>query len=193
MAENRKSKDRGYFYLSRAQLFILAIVCIIASIVFFFLGILIGQSIEERKLLQREEPVVKIPIQPKVRSAEEEMTFYDTLTRKAGQSTEKNNPTRPSVVKSTGGDSTAVTTEPVPVTSWSVQVTAFQSSDDASRLASDLAGQGYAAFVASGKVKGKTWHRVRVGNYADKDEAMTVLKKLKDVHRYQNAIITRDN
>ena len=192
MAENRKSKDRGYFYLTRGQLFILAIVFVIASVVFFFLGILIGQSIEERKLLQREEPVVKIPIQPKVRSAEEEMTFYDTLTHKAVPSKETDKIMKPPVAQSTADNSTTVTNT-VPVTSWSVQVTAFQSRDDATRMASDLAGQGYAAFVVSGKVKGKTWHRVRVGTYADKDEAMTALKKFKDAHRYRNAIITRDN
>ena len=192
MAENRKSKNGGYFYLTRGQLFILAIVFVIASVVFFFLGILIGQSIEERKLLQREDPVVKIPIQPKVRSAEEEMTFYDTLTHNAAPSKETDKIMKPPVAQSTTHNSTTVTNA-VPVTSWSVQVTAFQSRDDATRMASDLAGQGYAAFVVSGKVKGKTWHRVRVGTYADKDEAMTALKKLKDAHRYQNAIIARDN
>lgn len=193
MAENRKSKDRSYFSVSRGQLFILAIVIIIGSIVFFFLGILIGQSIEERKLLQREEPVVKIPMQPKIRRAEEEMTFYDTLTGKTGQSARTGHLSNTPVDETARLDTTPDMTTTSPTTSWSVQVTAFQSKDDAERMASELAGQGYAAFVVSGQVKGKTWHRVRVGTYESKEEAMVVLKKLKESHRYQNAIITRAN
>lgn len=192
MAENRKSKGHAYYYLSRGQLFILAIVFTIASTIFFFLGILIGQSIEERKLLQREEPIVKLPIQPKVRSPEEEMTFYDTLTGEAGQPTETEGSAQPPTTKSSGQDSTTVVTNVTPEASWSVQVTSFQSKEDATRMAADLTRQGYAAFVVSGKVKGKTWHRVRVGTYPKKDEAMTALKRLKDAHQYQNAIITRE-
>jgi len=156
MAENRKSTTSGYFYLSRAQLFIVAIAFILASTVFFFLGILIGQSIEERKLLQREEPVVKIPI----------------------QDTKASNVVR------------LRTTNP---RSWSVQVTAFQERNDAMQMASELDGEGYSAFVVSGQVKGKTWHRVRVGKYASKEAAMITLEKLRDVERYRNAIITRNN
>jgi DedD protein len=61
----------------------------VASVIIFFLGILIGQWIEERKLLRREEPLVKIPVQPLPRKSssapgtppKEEMTFYDTLAK----------------------------------------------------------------------------------------------------------------
>jgi cell division protein FtsN len=189
MAEKRKSREGGYFYLSRAQLFILAIVFIIASTVFFFLGILIGQRIEERKLLYREEPVVKIPIQPDVGSKEEEMTFYDTLT-----DSDQGEEGRSKSVAGTGNSqSTTIATNSGRTPSWSVQVTAFQNKDDAMHMASKLGGEGYSAFVVSGQVKGKTWHRVRIGRYASKEEAIKALQKLKDVDQYRNAIITRDN
>lgn len=190
MAENQKSSKGSYFYLSRGQLLILAVAFILASAIFFFLGILIGQRIEERKLLHRQEPAVKIPLQPDLNGKEEEMTFYDTLTD-AARVEEETSPgaraegalDRP--VKAVASDPSAP--------SWSVQVTAFQNSSDATQMASELDGEGYAAFVVSGQVKGKTWHRVRVGRYPSREAAATALKKLKNVDRYRNAIITRDN
>jgi cell division protein FtsN len=192
MAEKRTSREGRYFYLTRAQLFILAIVFIIASTLFFFLGILIGQSIEERKLVHREEPVVKIPIQPNAgikQDKEEEMTFYDTLTDGDQGEARRSK----GVAGTDNSGSTAVATNSGVAPSWSVQVTAFQNKDDAMHMASKLEGEGYSAFVVSGQVKGKTWHRVRVGRYASKEQAMQALQKLKDVDRYRNAIITRDD
>ncbi len=87
MAENRRG--RGLYYFSRGQLFVLGLGFTITSVVVFLLGVLIGQGIEERKLLKKEEPLVKIPIQPLPKgsgsapgaSAKEEMTFYETLAK----------------------------------------------------------------------------------------------------------------
>lgn len=89
MAENRKGRGQGLYYLSRGQLFLLALGFTVTSVIVFFLGVLIGQGIEERKLLKKEEPLVKIPIQPLPKgsgsapgaSAKEEMTFYETLAK----------------------------------------------------------------------------------------------------------------
>jgi cell division septation protein DedD len=48
----------------------------------FFLGMLVGQGMEERKIVKPAEPVMKIPIRPP-QGANSEITFYDTLTRPA--------------------------------------------------------------------------------------------------------------
>lgn len=190
MPENQKSTKASYFYLSRGQLLILAIAFVLASTIFFFLGILIGQRIEERKLLHRQEPAVKMPLKPDLEGKEEEMTFYDTLTDAARLEAQappgaRGDGTLDRHVKAAASDPGAP--------SWSVQVTAFQNEDDATQMASELDGEGYSAFVVSGQVKGKTWHRVRVGRYPSREAAMTALQKLKNVDRYRNAIITRDN
>jgi len=70
---------------------ILAVGLMVTCTITFFLGMLIGQGIEERKLLKREGPgpVVKIPTRPPRRGSssarataqDQEMTFYDTLTK----------------------------------------------------------------------------------------------------------------
>ncbi len=70
---------------------ILAVGFTVTCTLTFFLGMLIGQGIEERKLLKKEGqgPVAKIPTRPPRRGSsaaratpqDQEMTFYDTLTK----------------------------------------------------------------------------------------------------------------
>ena len=70
---------------------ILAVGFMVTCTITFFLGMLIGQGIEERKLLKREGPgsVAKIPTRAPSRGTrstrattqDQEMTFYDTLTK----------------------------------------------------------------------------------------------------------------
>ncbi len=91
MAENRRSRSQGFYYFSRGQLAILAVGFTVTCTLTFFLGMLIGQGIEERKLLKREGQgsVAKIPTRPPRRGSsparatpqDQEMTFYDTLTK----------------------------------------------------------------------------------------------------------------
>jgi cell division septation protein DedD len=86
MAENRKGKDKR-FYFSRGQFLLLGCGFSVASMIVFFLGMLVGQGMEERKIVKPAEPAMRIPIRPSASSAsagaKEEITFYDTLTRPA--------------------------------------------------------------------------------------------------------------
>lgn len=88
MAENRRDRDKR-FYFSRGQLVLLGGAFTLASLVIFFLGIIVGRSIEERKMARPEEPLIKIPITPSTQGGgagttdqvREELTFYDTLAK----------------------------------------------------------------------------------------------------------------
>lgn len=88
MAENRRGMDKRY-YFSRGQFILLGCGFIVVSVIIFFLGMLVGQDIEERKIVKPAEPLIKIPVKPAqgTNSApawgKEEMTFYDTLTKSA--------------------------------------------------------------------------------------------------------------
>lgn len=63
MAENRRGKD-GRFYFSRSQMILLGAAFTAASLIIFVLGVFVGKGIEGRRLLKKEEPLVKIPIKP---------------------------------------------------------------------------------------------------------------------------------
>lgn len=86
MAENRRGKENR-FYFSRGQMVLLGAAFTVASVIIFFLGIFIGKGIEERRLVRKEEPLVKIPVKPGVQessagstpTARDEITFNDPL------------------------------------------------------------------------------------------------------------------
>lgn len=89
MAENRRGKENR-FYFSRGQLVLLGAAFTVGSIIIFFLGIFVGQSIEERKLLKKEEPLVKIPVKPGAQESssapaspptKDEITFNESVTK----------------------------------------------------------------------------------------------------------------
>jgi cell division septation protein DedD len=88
MAENRRGKDKRY-YFNRVQMVLLAAGFTIASAVIFILGMVVGKGIEERKIIKAEEPLIKLPVKPGQQSggsaadsdAKDELTFYDTLTK----------------------------------------------------------------------------------------------------------------
>jgi DedD protein len=88
MAENRKGKGKRY-YFSRAQMILLGGGFVVSAAIIFFLGMVVGKGIEERKIVKAEEPLVKIPVKPTpspggssaLAQPKEELTFYDTLTK----------------------------------------------------------------------------------------------------------------
>jgi cell division septation protein DedD len=91
MAENRREKDKR-FYFSRGQMVLLGGAFTLTSVIIFFLGVFTGKGIEERRIVKMEEPPVKIPIKPAAPgggagqggSTKEEMTFYNTLAKPTG-------------------------------------------------------------------------------------------------------------
>jgi cell division protein FtsN len=63
---------------------------------------------------------------------------------------------------------------------YTVQVSSFRSLDQASDLKGRLSKRGYSAYVQSVDLSDKgTWHRVRVGNYRDKDGAERVASDIR--------------
>lgn len=199
MARNRTGRGDGVYYMSRRQMIFLAGGFAVTSLIVFFLGVLIGQGIEERKLLKKEEPVVKIPVEPLLQgpggspAGKEEITFYDTLgkapkgERAARSEKEK---TREGDVKSARAEAkpaareapsrgTEKAPEKAEAAVWAVQVNAFPQERDANRLAQRLKDKGYDAYVVSTSIRGKTWHRVRVGHFATRAEARALQEELK--------------
>lgn len=200
MANQRRSRGEGLYYLSRGQMIILAAGFAVTSVIIFLLGVLIGQGIEERKLLKKEEPLVKIPVEPLLQgsagtpSAKEEITFYDTLAKvpkgtgatgdKTEKASEKLAKTPAAEAGASKGEAPAAQArdkagERTGQSAWTVQVNAFPQERDASRLAKRLTDKGYDAYVVSSNIRGKTWYRVRVGYFATRAQAKAMQEELK--------------
>jgi cell division septation protein DedD len=208
MAENRKGK--GLFYLGRGQIVIIAVGFTVTSVVIFFLGIMVGQGIAEKKMVKGEEPLVKIPVQPlssgsnSEAPAKEEMTFYDTLAKAPTEGGKKTSP-RPEGVKTSekAVKRVAKAEPPAPAQraqekketetrpgKWSVQVNAYLDERDAQDLVKKLSDKGYDAYVVTTNIKGRTWYRVRVGRLATQQEAKNLQQTLMTKERFAKAFAT---
>lgn len=76
-------------------------------------------------------------------------------------------------------------------TGWSIQLGSFSAESSAREIVSSAKSHGFAAYLASVKISGKTLYRVRVGPFADRDVAEATLGKLK--HGYSQASLVAPN
>ena len=210
MAENRKGKDHR-FYFTRNQLLFLGGAFVAAAVVIFFLGVFTGKGIEERRLVKTEAPLVKIPVKPAAPggagaqggSPKDELTFYNTLSKSSGtpsSAVEKEAKPPQKKAKPEIKESKAqAKEEPAPSVDqaeskengkrWTVQVNAFPDERSAKSWVDRLKNKGYNAYVTEVSIKGKTWYRVRVGEYGTREEARKVEETLKTKENYPKAFI----
>ncbi len=207
MAENRREKDRR-FYFTRGQLALLGGVFTLASMIVFVLGMFVGKEIEARKVVRPEEPLVKVPVRPASKGAadasakpKDDLTFYNTLkkTPTATPAEEKKEEkvievaTKP--VLDTNLQPKAEVTESSEAKNspraWSVQVNSYPDEKSANDLIDRLKNKGYNAFVTEANIKGKAWYRVRVGPFASREEAVKTEAALKNNENYPKAFATR--
>jgi cell division septation protein DedD len=75
---------------------------------------------------------------------------------------------------------------------YTIQVSSFRSVDQAGELKGRLSKKGYAAYVQSVDLSDKgTWHRVRVGNYHDKEGAERVAGNLRSQESLPATVMKR--
>ena len=74
---------------------------------------------------------------------------------------------------------------------FTVQVAAYGDEAEAKKMASDLKGKGYSAFYIPANVKGKTWYRVSVGQFATQKEAQTYRGELMTNANISSAMVQK--
>jgi cell division septation protein DedD len=221
MAENRREKDRRY-YFTRGQMVLLGAAFTLASVIIFALGMFVGKEIEARKMVRPEEPLVKVPVKPPQSAGEPEgakgkddLTFYNTLTKTpAQQAAEKAEgkeaekiakpavkekkaeeretaPARAKASESRAEKAPAAAESETNGKGWSVQANSYPDAKSASDLVDRLKNKGYNAFVTEANVKGKVWYRVRVGRFASREEAEKTVAALKSNEDLGKAFATR--
>jgi len=72
---------------------------------------------------------------------------------------------------------------------WAVQVAASVENKDAESMAEKLRREGYQAYVVTAQVEQKIWHRVRVGQFANQQEAWDLKKLLAAIKEYRQAYV----
>ena len=143
-----------------------------------------GQNNQERKqqtiVLERDrtEPVPSAP----VAATAAENKPQDAEQKPAQVVEEKPQPKpQPQEAAESTPEAEPATKEPATESStgmWAVQLGSFSSQENAERLAADLRGQGYAAFLSQLQTGSGSLHRVRIGPQKDRDSAKAVAEQL---------------
>ncbi len=74
---------------------------------------------------------------------------------------------------------------------FTVQIASFADESEAQKTASDLKEKGYSAFYVPANIKGKTWYRVSVGQFATVKEATTYRADLISKAKVNSAIVQK--
>jgi cell division protein FtsN len=190
MAENRKERDKR-FYFSRVQMIVLGAAFALASAAIFFLGIFVGKSIEARKMVNPEQPLVRFPIKPGMEpsaSASEGATKDDQAVFETGSkpalaqtvSEEKPQEARPtdSATKPELAEKKASVSPSVPAKTADKTVDKAPPIDTSKKVTTDQ---------TDAKDANKAW-RVQVNAYPDEQSAKQLVDRLKN--KSYNAYVT---
>lgn len=74
---------------------------------------------------------------------------------------------------------------------FTVQIASYADEAEAQKTASDLKNKGYSAFYIPANVKGKTWYRVSVGQFATQKEAQSYRTEFMNTSKVTSAIVQR--
>jgi cell division septation protein DedD len=216
MAENRRGKENRYYY-SRGQMILLGAAFTSAAVVIFFLGMFVGQGVEERKILKKDEPLVKIPVKPEgapggaSAQKKDEITFNGPEAKSPAPSAaeektkekpaEKIAATEAPAPKPVEKKTVKIAAEEAPKKSepaasaetgesgkvWRAQVNAFPDERSAILLVDRLKNKGYNAYVSDVQNRGKTWYRVNVGRYDSREQAEKIADALRTKENHPKA------
>lgn len=75
---------------------------------------------------------------------------------------------------------------------WSVQISAAPAKDIADNLVQQLIAKGYDGYMVRAELKGQTYYRVRVGHFAEREEAESMRQSLTRQEGYRDAYLTGD-
>lgn len=74
---------------------------------------------------------------------------------------------------------------------FTVQVASYADEVEAQKMASDLKNKGYSAFYVPANIRGKTWFRVSVGQFATQKEAQSYRTELLSKAKVSSAIVQK--
>jgi len=195
MAENRREKDKRY-YFTRWQMALLGGAFTLASVIIFGLGMFVGKEIEARKIVRPEEPLVKVPVKPSPRGAagtegaksKDDLTFYNTLTKtpEAKQAAE----TKTEEKEAEKSARTAAKEKKPQGQEETARAKAAENRREKSPAAAEPETKAQAMESAEAKTNGKDWN-VQANSYPDAKSAKDLVDRLKN--KGYNAFVTEAN
>ena len=178
MAENRRDRDKR-FYFSRGQMILLGGAFTLAAITIFLLGMFVGTSIESRKMVKPDEPLVRFPVKSSASAAADsshgEPTVFENQTKVAAAPSAGEE--KPKAAKTEIKENQAPVKETPPV----------KAAEKKTEKAPPEPAKKAAAEEGDTKDAGKNW-RIQINAYPDEPSAKQLVDRLNN--KSYNAYIT---
>lgn len=192
MAENRRGKDNR-LYFSRGQMVLLGASFTFAALIIFVLGVFVGQGIESRKFVKKEEPLVKFPVKPGASEssaapapqAKNEITFNESLPKPGTALAAAEE--KPRAAKAPAKVARVETKEAAGGARADAPAKASANKIEKSAPAQAVAKKTDASASADAKAPGTAW-RAQVNAFPEEASAKLIVDRLKD--KGYNAYVT---
>ncbi|MBI3179104.1 MAG: SPOR domain-containing protein [Deltaproteobacteria bacterium] len=186
--------------LDRIQVIWLTLGGVVALGLMFALGVVVGRRAALFAKGEGAPPIAQIDADGQTY---DKLTFYDKLSSQAeppksvapahppAAKREPEAPPTPAAAQSPAAETAAdaaVAADAVPAAlavgpakrgDYTIQVSAYQSKEEAQAYAAKLERKGYKPFIVRGEVQGRgTWYRVRMGSFAQEEEAIQAKRVL---------------
>ena len=207
-AERVNTQNGREIWITRGHLAALGTATLAIALLAFFIGIQVGrnqaetpQEIPADALLP--DPAKEDALEALLREVEAAqaaappLAFPDTLTE--GEAPEPPQEEEEEAVETTIEPVPEVkqepppptpSTAPVPTSGWSVQVASYDNAPDADSRVEKLRERDLKAYRVTALIRGKNWHRVKVGSYPTKDAAAKARDDLARILGTRDLMIT---
>lgn len=188
MAELAQVRGEQQIWITRTHLIALTLTTLLIAVLAFFVGLRVGQGQVEPPTIAAAPVLLPDPKQEDAleellqqieatQAPPAELSFPDALSDK-GQPASPTQPL-PSVALPATIPATPGLSPPTPAAlpalppkqGWAVQVSSFEAAVDADAQVKELVDSGWPAYRVTALVKGRNWHRVRVGGYPSRQAA----------------------
>jgi cell division protein FtsN len=205
MAELGRNNSDRQIWITRSQLAALGVTTLFIAILAFFIGLRVGQN--------QAGPVVTAAAPPLLPDPAKEDALEELLRQvEASQALASTDLSFPSALNE--GEAPEAPMEPIasvslpthvlpsappiapappatPPTGWAVQINSFEDPLEADERIVELSQLGLSAYRVTALVNGINWHRVRIGGYTSREEAIQASEELSAQYGFDDLMIAR--
>ena len=206
MADLARTPPDRQIWITRSHLAALGVTTLFIAILSFFIGLKMGQNQAGPATAEAPPPLLPDPekedaLEELLRQVEDsqalasaDLTFPSSLS----QSSTPTPPLEPIAAVSvpTRVEPSQLPIAPAPpatppTTGWSVQVNSFEDPLEADTRIAELGQMGLSAYRVTALVNGTNWHRVRIGGYSSREDAIEASEQLAVQYGFEDLMIAR--
>ncbi|MDG1477954.1 MAG: SPOR domain-containing protein [Myxococcota bacterium] len=206
MADLARNHPDRQIWITRSHLAALGFTTLFIAVLAFFVGLKVGQKQTDSVVIAAAPPLLPDPVK--------EDALEDLLRQvENSQPVASNDLSFPSALNTT--EVPVAPMEPIasipiptrvapsappivpappatpPTTGWAVQISSFEDPLEAEDRITELGMLGLSAYRVTALVNGTNWHRVRVGGYTDREDAIEASEALSAEHDFEDLMIAR--